>query len=200
MSLMYNRLLLLKKTSAIRNYGFDEICYMKYAFVAYNNFYNQFEINDYTGEMVRYRYLLVVDRARIYSLAREWEIQESFFKFYNIYPYWFNANGDWGLLNQETGQWSGSCGMIDRDEVDYAIAVFAGTYDRSKIAEFAPANQYEPWHWLTRQPQVVSPIWNLLGLFTKDLKSQLHHNLYLNFQQELKELYLCVQYFIQSRY
>ena len=102
------------------------------------------------------------------------------FKSHNIYPYWFNANGDWGLLNQETGQWSGSCGMIDRDEVDYAIAVFAATYDRSKIAEFAPANQYEPWHWLTRQPQVVSPIWNLLGLFTKDLKSQIHHNL-LNF-------------------
>ena len=75
--------------------------------------------------------------------------------------------GLWGLLNVTTGQWSGLTGKIQRDEVDYAITATAGTYDRSKVAAFTSVH-YLPFHWISRAPQELSPIWNLTGLFTKE--------------------------------
>ena len=63
--------------------------------------------------------------------------------------------------------------MIERDEVDYAIRGFAGTYPRSKVAAFSPGIDYNPKHWLTRYPLELSPTWNLFGLFTKEGISQM---------------------------
>ena len=81
---------------------------------------------------------------------------------------WLNANYTWGTVNYTTGQWTGAVGMIQRDEADYAIWGFSGTYARSKVATFSPGIHYNPKHWLTRYPLELPPTWNLLGLFTKD--------------------------------
>ena len=170
LSFYYERLLLLKDSTVNRNLGFDEVCVEKKVYAAYNNeplasaSTKPFEVSNITGEMVEYP---VAPYLKTVSVAYEWEIQAAFFKSNNIKPQWLNANFTWGTLNETTGQWSGAVGLIQRDEADYAIFGFAGTYARSKVAAFSPGIEFEPQHWLTRQPLKVSPTWNLLGLFTK---------------------------------
>ena len=107
------------------------------------------------------------------NIAWEWEIQKAFFATNNIKPIWLNANYTWGTLNETTAQWSGAVGMIQRDEADYAISGFAGTYARSKVAALSPGIEYLPLHWLTRYPLELPPTWNLFGLFTKGYISQM---------------------------
>ena len=170
MSVYHERLLLLKSATVNRNLVFDEVCIEKHAFVAYNNWWEIFEVSNITGEMVEYPLNPIVS---IYNVANEWETQAAFFKYNNITPQWFNANYTWGTLNETTGQWSGAVGMIQRDEVDYALWGFGGTYARSKVAAFSPGIEYSPYYWLTRYPQELPPTWNLLGLFTKEYNSQI---------------------------
>ena len=164
MSVSHERLLLLKNATVNRNLGFDDVCKEKQVYVAYNNEVEVFEVSNVTGEM---RKPPVAPIVSYYSVAWEWEMQEAFFKYNNITPQWINANYTWGTLNYTTGQWSGAVGMIQRDEVDYAIWGFAGTYARSKVAAFS-ATIYAQLHWLTRYPLELPPTWNLLGLFTKE--------------------------------
>ena len=164
LSISYEGLLLLKNATVNRNLGFDDVCKAKQVDIAYNNEWGTFEVSNITGEMVKYP---VEPYVKYWNIAWEWEIQEAFFKSYNITPHWINANGTWGTLNLTTGQWSGAVGMIQRDEADYAICDFSGTYSRSKVAAFSPGTGYMPYHWLTRYPQGLSPTWNLVGLFTK---------------------------------
>ena len=56
--------------------------------------------------------------------------------------------------------------MIQRDEADYAIDVFAVSYSRSQVAGFSPTH-FSPISWITKFPEKLSPMWNLFGLFTK---------------------------------
>ena len=170
MSVTLDRLLMLKNATVNRNLGFDDVCREKYVVVAYNNERAKFEISKTTGEMVRYP---VVTYLTLVNVAWEWEIQAIFFATYNIKPIWINCNFTWGSLNYTTGQWSGAVGLIQRDEADYAIFGFAGTYGRSKVVAFSAATNYLPLHWLTRYPQEITPMWNLLGLFTKGYNSQI---------------------------
>ena len=183
MSASHNTLLLLKNATVNRNLGFDDVCKEKYVIVAYNNEGPTFKVSNITGsargsddvtgekmditvskgEMVEYPLRGFVN---YYNLAHEWEIQAAFFATNNIKPIWLNANYSWGWLNDTTGLWSGACGMIQRDEADYAIWGFSHTYARSKIAAFSATN-YRPMHWLTRYPKELAPTWNLFGLFTK---------------------------------
>ena len=146
------------------------MCKGKYVIVAYNNDPYYFEVSKTTGEMVDFpgrRYV------SYWNLASESQIQAVFFETNNIQPTWLNANYNWGTLNYTTGQWSGAVGLIQRDEADYAIFGFGGTYARSKVAAFSPGITYLPMHWLSRYPQELSPTWNLLGLFTKGYISQM---------------------------
>ena len=170
MSVSHERLLLLKSATVNRNLDFDNVCKEKHVNVAYNNEPYVFEVSNITGEMVRYPVLPYVGYV---SLALEWEIQAVFFKYNEITPHWINANYTWGTLNYTTGQWSGAVGLIQRDEADYAIWGFAVTHPRSKVAAFSPGIEYNPKHWLTRYPQELTPMWNLLGLFTKVYNSQI---------------------------
>ena len=163
MSGSHERLLLLKSATVNRNLVFDEVCKDKYVVIAYNNFPSMIEVSNIKGEMVKYPVDPVV---RFFSIAWGWEIQEGYFKYNNITPHWIHAKQSWGTLNYTTGHWSGAVGLIQRDEADYAIWGFAGTHPRSKVAAFSPGIQYGPFHWLTRYPLTLSPIWNLLGLFT----------------------------------
>ena len=168
-SVSNERLLLLKSATVNGNLGFDEVCKEKHVYVAYNNEWEMFEVSNITGKMVRYT---VEPYVTYWSIAWEWEIQEAFFKYNNITPHWINCNYTWGSLNYTTGQWSGAVGLIQRDEADYAIAGFAGTHPRSKVAAFTGID-YNPKHWLTRYPRELTPMWNLLGLFTKGHNSQI---------------------------
>ena len=170
LSVSHTGLLLLKNATVNRNLGFDDVCKEKQVVVAHNNEPSDFEVSNITGEMVKYPVEPYVIHGNV---AREWEIQEAFFKYNNITPHWINANYTWGTLNVTTGQWSGAVGLIQRDEADYAIHAFSGTYGRSKVAAFSPGTFYNPMHWLTRYPLELSPTWNLFGLFTKGGISQM---------------------------
>ena len=178
MSVSHKKLLLLKNGTANRNLSFEDVCNKKHVYAAYNNDWRVFEVSNITGEMVKYPVDPVV---RYQSTSYEWEIQAAFFETNNIKPIFLNANFTWGWYDNITDQWTGAVGMIERDEVDYAIFGFAGTYGRSKVAAFCPGIDYLPFHLLTRYPLELSPTWNLIGLFTKgciykyDLK--LNHNL-----------------------
>ena len=164
MSLSHKGLLLLKNATVNWNLGFNGVCKEKHVYVAYNNEEGIFVVSNITGKMVEY---LVAPYVGSINIAYEWEIQKAFFETNNIKPNWCNANYTWGTLNYTTGQWSGAVGMIQRDEADYAIFAFSGTYARSKVAAFSPGIDYKPKYWLTRYPLELPPIWNLLGLFTK---------------------------------
>ena len=167
MSVSHEMLLLLKNATVNRNLGFDDVCGEKHVYVAYNKL-PVFVVHK--GEMVMWP--PVRPWVKYYSLAMEWEVQAAFFKFYDITPHWINCNKTWGTLNHTTGQWSGAVGLIQRDEADYAMPVFTGTHPTSKVAAFSPGTDYQPYHWLTRYPLELSPIWNLLGLFTKGYNSK----------------------------
>ena len=99
--------------------------------------------------------------------------KQLFFYYNNIKPIWINANFNWGTLNYTTGQWSGAVGLVQRDKADYAIPAFGSIHSRSKVAAFSPGIEYKPLHWLTRNPMKLSPMWNLLKLFTKGYNSQM---------------------------
>ena len=169
MSIYHEGLLLVKNAIVNRNLGFDDVCKEKHASIAYNNAPGVFVVSNITGEMVKYPVYPVVG---YYHIAYDWEIQAAFFTYNNITPHWFNCNYNWGRLNKTTGQWSGAVGMIQRDNADYAILGFAGTYGRSKVAAFSPGIVFSPYYWFTRYPLELPPTWNLLGLFTKAIKSQ----------------------------
>ena len=168
MSVSHNGLMLLTNATVNWNLGFDDVCKEKHVYVAYNNDENVFEINNVTGEMVRFA---VTPYVNYVGIAFEWEIQVAFYESNNIKPQWINTNYTWGTLNYTTGQWSGAVGLIQRDEADYALPGFAFTYSRSKVA-FLSTTVYNPKHWLTRYPLELPPTWNLLGLFTKEYNSQ----------------------------
>ena len=171
MSESHEGLLLLKNATVNRNLGFDDICKGKHVYVAYNNEPDTFEVSNITGEMVEYPVDIAVKLD--FTVAYEWEIQATFFEKNDIEPTWINANYTWGWIDNVTDTWTGACGLIERDEADYAMFGFAGTYARSKMAVFPPALNFLPSHWLTRYPQRLSPTWNLLGLFTKEYISQM---------------------------
>ena len=164
MSVSHEGLLLLNSAMVNRNLGFGEVCNEEHVYVAYNNRPFTFEFSDITRKMVKYPVWPVL---RFVSISWEWETQAAFFKYNNITPHWIYANQTWGTKNYTTGKWSGAVGLIQRDEADYAICCFSGTYPRSKVAAFSVPISFYPLYWFTRYPLELTPMWNLFGLFTK---------------------------------
>ena len=111
MSVAHEKLMLLKNATVNSNFGFDDVCREKQVSIAYNNQHPTFLLQN--EQMVEYPVQIWV---RHRSIAYEWEIQAAFFANNNIKPKWRWANQDWGRLNYTTGQWSGACGMIQKDE------------------------------------------------------------------------------------
>ena len=168
MSVSHEGLLLLKTATFNKNLGFGEVCKEKRVTVAYNNDVGIFWVSNITGEMLEYPEVMpYVDYD---GVAKDWEIQAAFFKYNNVTPHWINCNYTWGWLDNVTNTWTGATGLIERDEADYAIANFAGTYPRSKVAAFPPGTAFAQDYWLTRYPSELPPMWNLFGLFTKGYK------------------------------
>ena len=171
LSVPHKRLLLSGNATLNWDLGFEDVCKEKYVYVAYNHEVGIFEVSNITGKMLETP--AVNPYVQYWPMAYDWEIQKAFFETYNIKPTWLNANYTWGWLDNVTNTWTGAVGMIERDEADYAICCFAGTYGRSKVAAFSPGIDYSPLHWLTRYPLELPPTWNLLGLFTKGCLSQM---------------------------
>ena len=172
-SAIHERLLLMRNASVNNNLGFDDVCKEKTVIVAYNNDGGLFEVSNITGKMVEYPPNNIV---RMTNIAYEYEVQKAFFQHNNVKPNWINCNFTWGWFDNETNQWTGAVGVVERDEADYAMWAFGGTYGRSLVTVFSSPMTYLPYHWLTRYPNELSPTWNLIGLFTKGYKSQIHVN------------------------
>ena len=186
LSVPHNRLLLLKNATVNGNSGFDNVCKDKQVSIAYNEINsgaNTFWVK-WDEENNRQLEEMWVDEENGYpvrpwvklepkNIAWVWEIQAVFFETNNIRPQWHWAFYDRGTLNYTTGQWSGNVGLIQRDEVDYAIYNFGLTHAISKMATFSPVTLYGPQYLWTRYLQELPPTWNLIGLFTKGYKSQI---------------------------
>ena len=191
-SVAHDRLLLLRNATVNNGLGFDDVCDEKKVVVAYNehhyfvdNYWEgtryddweaEFGVDQITGQMWK-------DKDRYeqshpskgfhYPVSHEWEIQATFFEFYNITPEWINCCENCakpnlfgldnetdtlarrraeGIEDKTTGQWSGAVGMLQRDEADYALPNYALTYYKSRVAAFSPAIRYTPLYWISRDP------------------------------------------------
>ena len=139
------------------------------------------------GEMAEWKPIPVVGYGEYISWM--WEVQKAFFQQNNIQPHWFNfltktgggrEGGGLGGFNEfnhtildQTGQnvtpghWTGYLGMIERDEVDYAVVPSTTTYGKNNYFTSSAPYQFAPDYFFTRYPLELSPIWNLTRLFTK---------------------------------
>ena len=147
LSISHDRLLLLENATVNRNLGFDDVCRERHAWAGYLNEPGWFEVSDTTGNMVEYPLKPFVG---FYPVSRAWELQDGFYKFYNIKPHYVNSFRNWGTLDPKTGQWSGMVGMIQRDEVDWAFPLFYMTHSRSTVVTFSTVTHCQPLYWLTR--------------------------------------------------
>ena len=167
MSISHERLLLLKNATVNRNLGFNAVCNEKHVNIAYWDNDPDFEVtmasNSTTDKMTEWKPILVIGYGEYISWM--WEVQAAFFKQNNIQPHWFNASIP-DRFNETTG-YTGYLGMIERDEVDYAVVPSVNTAERNNY--FAPSAPYQfaPDYFFTRYPLELSPLWNLTGLFTK---------------------------------
>ena len=176
LSVPHNRLLLLKNATVNWNLGFDKVCKDKQVSIAYGagfpasidwDYDNNRPFEDHLQGVVPLWYVPTEPT----NIAWESEIHAAFFERNNIRPQWHWTN-DWSTLNEKTGQWSGAIGLIQRDEVDYAVRSFLQTYTDSKVVTFSAAEKYSPMYLWSRKPREFPPTWNLIGLFTKGYKSR----------------------------
>ena len=163
MSIYHDKLLLLKNATVNRNLGFDGVCNERHVNIAYWDKDLNFYVNENTGKLVEWKTYPVIGYGPV---SLPWEVQAAFVKLNNIQPHWFNST-IMGSHNETTGQWSGPVGMIQRDEVDYAVLNTGGSQPKSKEFASAAVYQFAPDYFFTRYPRELSPIWNLTGLFTK---------------------------------
>merc|ERR1711978_14519 len=87
-----------------------DLCREKRVNIAYNNYKRYFELDDETGEMVKYPGLDGLDGV----ISHDWQILDSFFSNYDIVPVWTNYHYTWGWYDEEAGKWTGAVGKVRR--------------------------------------------------------------------------------------
>ena len=168
MSIAHERLLLLKNATVNRNLDFNHMCTERYVNIAY---YNHRGFTVKKGKMVQTGPYISKSPTLKHAetISREWEVQDSFFSLHNIKPHWFEL--DYTIrteFNVSTGIWTGHYGVIQRNDVDYVHGgILVSSPFESETAAIVPGYIYMPFYYYTRYPLPLSPIWNLLGLFTK---------------------------------
>ncbi len=172
MSTLHDRLFLLKNETVNRNLGFDDVCKEKHAKIIFYSSRKFINITERLPDNHRYgdiiKYPLDPTLKPVKNVADYWELEDMFLKINNVKPEWiWIRSNNKGILNETTGQWSGAVGLIQRDEADYAVKNYFPSYTMGKVAVLTPS-WYYPLHWVTCRKK-VSPMWNLLGLFTKVL-------------------------------
>ena len=99
--------------SVSNNIRYQEICDIDNIVVniAYNYVYFVFDLsNDTMVEWYDY-WGLIND---VTQVPYDYEILKTFFKNYNIgIINWRDGDGDWGLFNHETGNWTGIVGLVN---------------------------------------------------------------------------------------
>ena len=79
--------------------------------IAYNNYYQfGFEFDYKTQSMLEIP--MRPSNGRSSSIPYEWEIIKPFLDHYSLTPTWINCNFTWGVLDEETGTWTGAVGMV----------------------------------------------------------------------------------------
>ena len=58
-----------------------------------------------------------------------------------------------------------SCPQVGYDEADLGVTGFSCSHARSTMVKYTNSLQYGPYHWITRAPHELLPIWNMLGIF-----------------------------------
>ena len=92
---------------------YKDICEQpqQYARIAYSNPPYYFEV-DSNGQMADYQIRPVT---RIHSrIPHHFEILSSFFQYYQITPTWIDCKGNKGWFDEETGNWTGALGKVDK--------------------------------------------------------------------------------------
>ena len=74
-----------------------EMCGIRIVRMAYNYEDGVFEIDE---------------DEKVVKITRQSEVLISFFSSQNLTPVWKNANFTWGWLDEETGRWTGACGLV----------------------------------------------------------------------------------------
>ena len=97
--------------SVNKNVSFDELCKEKHVNIASNNEDGIFNVDPDTGELEK---LPLTPYKGFSSITLEWEIQHDFHTQNNIVPHWSDNNGTWGLLDEDTGLWTGAVGMVTK--------------------------------------------------------------------------------------
>ena len=74
-----------------------EMCEGKIVRMAYNHEEGEFELDK---------------NEKVVKLNEQSEVLISFFSSQKLTPVWKNANFTWGWLDEETGRWTGACGLV----------------------------------------------------------------------------------------
>ena len=102
-----------------------DLCREKRVNIAYNNYPGLFEVNEDTGEMVRYP---VKPVPGVYEyIPYDWEILETFFLNNDIIPVWINCHYTWGWYDEESGKWTGAVGQVRGIIKNYIICIGLNT-------------------------------------------------------------------------
>ena len=67
---------------------------------------------DSNGQMIEYPVEPVTGVST--RIPWDYEILASFFQYYHITPIWIDCNGTLGILDEETGNWTGALGKVDK--------------------------------------------------------------------------------------
>ena len=57
-------------------------------------------------------YTLIPEKGVLSQMALDWEIIKPFFDHYSLTPTWVNCNNTYGVLDEETGTWTGAVGKV----------------------------------------------------------------------------------------
>ena len=106
-----------------------DLCREKRVNIAYNNCPRVFEVDDETGEMVRWKMIHGLDTGKAY-IPRDFEILGTFFHNHDIVPVWINCHYNWGRYDEESEKWTGAVGKV-REKTNLLLSVYIVFSDRS---------------------------------------------------------------------
>ena len=75
--------------------------------IAYNDFLPFFEVSNETKTMKE-----LPRSSGLSNIAWDWEIIKTFLDHHSLTPTWIYCKQDWGVLDEETGSWTGAVGKV----------------------------------------------------------------------------------------
>ena len=78
--------------------------------IAYNEYHPYFFV--WRGTQIMVEYTLSPEKGVLSQMALDWEIIKPFFDHYSLTPTWVNCNNTYGVLDEETGTWTGAVGKV----------------------------------------------------------------------------------------